>query len=95
MRRAIEKILAFFCVNLNRVQIDAHREKIVGYTKSGRAVYEKYENVKHKKFTKRDHYDALECHKKILDRLAMGNLQNEEMRFHRTQAHKHFLSSVR
>jgi len=90
----LEKFLAFIRVNKCEKINDAGDEKILGYTKSGRAVYEKYDNVKHKTFTSGDHYDALNYHKKILEKLARENGACDEIDFHRAQAMKHFLDSV-
>ena len=95
MRRVIKKFIAFFRVIPNK-NIDAKAHgKIIGYTKSGRAIYEEYKNIKHKKFNTHDHYDALNCHKKILERLSIQNVSDDKIKFHRRQAHQHFMSSVR
>jgi len=53
--------------------------KVIGYTKSGKPIYEDAKNLEHKKFTDQDHLDSAYLHGKISDEIvAKSDKKNKE-----------------
>lgn len=58
--------------------------KVIGHTRSGKPIYEHFNHPEHKTFSREDHSDAFETHKKI-----GKNLKDKQKDFHYKQMEEH------
>lgn len=51
--------------------------KVIGHTKSGKAIYEDHNHASHKKFTSQDHAEAVKRHREMFNNSAIASQQGE------------------
>jgi hypothetical protein len=93
------KILASYGINIQKSddQNDLEKSegsrggKVIGHTRSGKAIYENHNHEGHKNFTHEDHNDASNAHSKIIDKMK-GN--DPKMDYHSKQVKEHYDKSI-